>query len=350
MRKMQTAGSLLIILFTLLPLSAGELVKRRVLLLDFSNVSKNANYEYLKESLADNLKTELIKTQKFDVIDQRAFESLFPGVLTNSKLTVESATQLALDANCEAVVFGKFVVAGKNIRINAQAVDALTGKPVAAEKADGSVTSEIFQTIDAVVNPLTAGMVANLGAIDRDKTSRKQDVEEKIASIDNKQESAASSSNISAGRFTLHTLGLYSLPMPKMDTYINGGYGGKIDASYKLHKFIYPYIQGSVFFASGKGSVTSMMFYATEAGLTYPLQLGKILTLSPFFAAGIHGGNLIKTQTNSFLLASFGGGVHADFQVTKLLSITVALAFTYIPDMDLPMSFTTLSIGTGFRF
>lgn len=350
MRKMQTAGSLLIILFTLLPLSAGELVKRRVLLLDFSNVSKNANYEYLKESLADNLKTELIKTQKFDVIDQRAFESLFPGVLTNSKLTVESATQLALDANCEAVVFGKFVVAGKNIRINAQAVDALTGKPVAAEKADGSVTSEIFQTIDAVVNPLTTGMVANLGAIERDKMNRKQDVEEKIASIDNKQDSVASSSNISAGRFTVHTLGLYSLPMPKMNNYISGGIGGKVDLSVRLNRFLYPYVQGSAFVASGKGSVTSMLFYSIEAGLTYPINLGKILTISPYIASGITGGSLVKIETNRFLLASITGGLHTDIQLTAKLSFTIAGAYSYIPDPDLPMSFAAFSAGFGLKF
>ena len=318
-----------------------------MLLLDFSNVSKNANYEYLKESLADNLKTELIKTQKFEVIDQRTFEQLFPGVLTNSKLTPESATQLALDANCEAVVFGKFVVAGKNIRINAQAIDALTAKPVAAEKADGSVSSEVFQTIDAVVNPLTAGMVANLGAIERDKVNRKKEVEEKIASMDNKTESTFATTD---RRITLHTLGLYSLPMPKMNNYLSGGLGGKLDIAIRLSRYLHPYFQGGAYFSAGKGSVTSMMFYSIEGGLTYPIEIGRIFTVSPFAAAGINGGNLVKTQTNSFLLASFSGGLHADIHLTHVLSLTMAGAYSYIPDADLPMSFALISAGFGLRF
>lgn len=350
MRKFSNRVTLIVLLLFATGLHAGDLVKRRVLLLDFANVSKNPNYDYLKESLADNLKTELIKTKSFEVIDQRTFETLFPGVIATQKLTPESASQLATDANCEAVVFGKFVVAGQKIRINAQAVDAISTKPVAAEKADGSVTSEIFQTIDAVVNPLTAGMVANLGAIERDKVNRRKDVEEKISSITTSDDLGKTSSGHQDQRFTVHSQFLYSLPLPKMDTYIGGGFGGQADIAFRVNRYLYPYIQTNAYFSSGKGTIASMLFYSVEGGFTYPITLNKLITLSPYFAAGITGGNLVKLQTNSFLLASFNGGLHLDISLTKMISISLSASYSYIPDPLLPMSFALISAGLGVRF
>ena len=93
-----------------------------------------------------------------------------------------------------------------------------------------------------------------------------------------------------------------------------------------------------------------MMFYSVEGGLTYPVELGRVITVSPFVAAGINGGSLIKAQTNSFLLASFSGGLHADIHLMQVLSLTMAGAYSYIPDADLPMSFALISAGFGLRF
>lgn len=323
-------------------LSAADLVKRRVLILDFENVSKNANYEYLKESLADNLRTELIKTNKFDLMDQRTFDTLMPKTAT-AKLSVEAASKLALEVNCEAVVIGKFITAGNTIRINAEAIDALAAKTVAAEKADGSLSSEVFKTIDAVVSPLAAGMASRLSDVDLAQIKRRKDTEEKLTGGDKK-------AGPSEPFVTMHFLGMYSIPVPKINNYISGGFGGKFDIALRLHKYIYPYIHSGLFYSKGKGTVTSMTFFSAEGGLTYPIEITRWFVVSPFVTGGINYGRLLKTENFWFLLASFSGGFNADFYLTKNIALTLNSSFTYVHDKTLAMPYVLVAAGVALRF
>lgn len=336
-------------------LSAESVVKRRVLLLDFQNSSKNANYDYLKESLSDNLKVELMKTDKFTVVDQKTFEQLNPNVSTKN-LSAAEAGKLAESINCEAVVIGKFLATPKQIRINAQAIDSLTGELVVAEKADGEITSRIFATIDKVVIPLVAGMAQKLPPIGEGKLKRDKEIEAKLArSEEDKDRSNASGkdNNPRQSRTALfaHITGGYFLPLGSNGNYLNNGFSGQGSLAVPLAKYLVPYVSSGALFYSSKTTINSGFFYFADGGLSLPFNLTSKFTLMPYLAAGVLGGVLRTSSNSASLLApTFDAGIHATYFFLQKLGLTLSASTLYVLDKPNALVFTVVSAGVGLRF
>lgn len=135
-------------LFT--PLGAAGTLKRRVLVLPFDNSQKNKDYAWMSESIAENLKTELLKTGRFEVLDVTLLRKIDPN-MQFANLNAQTATKLAGRLNCEVAIVGRFSTATKNgapiVTFEADGVDALQGRSVVVKKEDAPVNAEIFDTV-----------------------------------------------------------------------------------------------------------------------------------------------------------------------------------------------------------
>lgn len=288
-----------------------------------------------------------MKTDKFTVVDQKTFERLNPNVSTKNLSAVE-AGKLAESMNCEAVVIGKFLATPKQIRINAQAIDSLTGELVVAEKADGEITSKVFETIDKVVIPLVAGMVQKLPPLEEGKLKRDKDIEAKLAQS---EEGKGAKAAPSQSALFAHVTGGYFLPLGTGGNYLNNGYSGQGSLAIPIAKYLVPYVSGGALFYSSKTTINSGFFYYADGGLSLPFHLTSKITLMPYLAAGIFGGN-IKTSSNSaaLLAPTFDAGIYATYFFLQKLGLTISASTLYVLDKPNALIFTVISAGVGLRF
>ncbi len=328
--------------------SAGQTVARRVLLLNFENSNKNANYDYLRESLADNLKTELIKTRKFTVLDERSLRQL-KGDVPTTNLSVEQAAQLGLDANCEAVVVGRFMASARRIRISAEAIDALSARTVSAEKADGEITSRIFETIDQLVAAMVAGMQDKLPPLDAEMLRRDEALEQQLASADGTVV-AASIAPDNRRKWSLGAAIGGALPTGYVSEFLTAGPSAEFYAGYRW-KLLRPYASlGALLYAGKKNTIRSGAVMLGTLGLSHSLSLGRKLNLVPIAAFGMARSSFRSDYAAAELLAPLAqGGVLAVLNVSAPFYWVLGSKVSYIFDRPQPLLFTTIFIAGEYR-
>jgi len=142
----------LIILILIVPLSAASL-KRRVLVIPFDNTLKVKNYAWMSLSIAENLKTGLVDSGKFEVLDVTLLQQIEPGVRIQN-LTAKDASLLAQRVNCEAVIVGRYIISKEGQKVNAliqtEGVDALSKESVLIKSEYAEVDAAIFETVQTL--------------------------------------------------------------------------------------------------------------------------------------------------------------------------------------------------------
>lgn len=135
---------------TAFPLYAGTLLKRRVLVLPFENVLKNKNYAWMSDSISENLKTELLKSGRFEILDVTLLRKIDPNIQF-SNLDARNASAFAQRLNCEVAIVGRYTVKKQGtqefVNFEADGVDALEKKSVVVKNQDATVNAEIFDTV-----------------------------------------------------------------------------------------------------------------------------------------------------------------------------------------------------------
>ena len=132
--------------------SAAEL-KRRVLVLPFDNTLKNKNYNWMSDSIAQNLKDDLLKSERFEVLDVTLLRKIDPNMKFQN-LDAKNASAVAARLNCEVAVVGRFSVRkeGKKeiVTFEADGVDALETQTVVVK--NGTVLAvEAFEGTNEAV-------------------------------------------------------------------------------------------------------------------------------------------------------------------------------------------------------
>lgn len=168
-------------------LSATEL-KRRVLVLPFDNTLKNKNHAWMSDSIADNLKTDLLKSGRFEVLDVTLLRKIDPK-MQFANLDARNASAFAARLNCEVAVVGRFSARkeGKKeiVSFEADGVDALEKQSVVVRKEDAQINAEIFDTVDHLALSISDELVAKLKPLDAESFRRDNKLEKLIQRLEN---------------------------------------------------------------------------------------------------------------------------------------------------------------------
>jgi len=167
---------------------ADDAIRRRILVIPFDNVQKNANYQWMSESISDNLKTELVRSGRFEVLDVALLKKIDP-TLKFTNLTDVEATQLATRLNCEAAVFGRFIITkdGRSERalIQTEGLDALAKESVVIKSQYAELDGNIFSTVQLLAEQVSAELVRKLPPLTQSSSQRNEKLEKIIKRLEN---------------------------------------------------------------------------------------------------------------------------------------------------------------------
>lgn len=174
------SAALLLATGLIAPLGAADILKRRVLVLPFDNIQKNKDYAWMSDSIAENLKTELLKTGRFEVLDVTLLRKIDPQ-MQFANLNAQTATLLASRLNCEVAIVGRFTAANKEgkpvVFFEADGVDALESKSVVVKKEDAPINAEIFDTVGRLAVSISEELNRKLEPLDASDFKRDNKLE-----------------------------------------------------------------------------------------------------------------------------------------------------------------------------
>jgi DNA-binding winged helix-turn-helix (wHTH) protein/Flp pilus assembly protein TadD len=130
------------------PSARAPLEPRTIVVLDFTNMSGDADTAWLSAGIAETVTADLRALGEFKVIDRRL-------VREAERRVGDSFEAIARELGAACVVVGSFQRRGPHIRITARLVNVDTGEALADAKVDGPVEA-IFELQDQIVVQLAA--------------------------------------------------------------------------------------------------------------------------------------------------------------------------------------------------
>jgi len=127
--------------------------KPSIAVLPFTNMSGNAEQEYFVDGMTETLITDLSKISGLFVI---ARNSVFI-----YKAKVVKIRQVAEELGVRYVMEGSVQLAGNQVRINAQLIDASTGGHIWADRYDGSL-EDVFSMQDKITKSIVSALSVTL--------------------------------------------------------------------------------------------------------------------------------------------------------------------------------------------
>jgi len=168
-------------------LSASEL-KRRVLVLPFDNLQKNKDVAWMSDSIADNLKTDLLKSDRFEILDVALLRKIDPAMQFQN-LNAANASAFAKRLNCEVAVVGRFAAQkdGRQLIVNfeAEGVDALEERSVVTLRQEARVDAGVFDKVERLASEISDALKQKLKPLDADSFKRDNKLEILIRRLEN---------------------------------------------------------------------------------------------------------------------------------------------------------------------
>jgi TolB-like protein len=358
-------------LIIFLPILAGykaysidsTVIPRRVLILPLVNVTHSKEHDWMRQSLADNLKTQLIKSKKFSVLDALTATEIFPDIRMDN-LSHAEAVKLAKRLNCEIVTQGRFIVQGGRFRLEMEAADANTGNALSAEKADGKLDGSMFTTIDTVVETLTADMVAKAPPLPTSEVHRDTEIENKLNARATvapplpatkhpvvEKSLAQESLSLPARRpYNLNAYLSFGIPISKISDHIGVNFGARATIWRNLlFRWLNPMVVADAFYSRGQ-DVNGMFFYFAGAGITYSIATFHKLNVMPFAAFGVSGGRLYYQEGFNFIIGALDTGFSAEYALTEKWRLAASISYRHVFDKYVAGSFLQTYWGVGYVF
>ena len=138
--------------------------KPSIAVLPFKNLSGEKEQEYFSDGITHDIITDLSKFKGLFVI---ASNSAF-----SYKGKVESIQQVAKELGVQYVLEGSVQRASDRVRINAQLIDATTGKHLWAERYNRDA-NDLFDIQDGIIETIIASVSFKLDAVERARALRK---------------------------------------------------------------------------------------------------------------------------------------------------------------------------------
>ncbi len=129
--------------------------KPSIAVLPFDNLSDDPRQEYFADGMTEDLITDLSKLPELFVIARNS-------VFTYKDKAVKVG-QVAEELGVRFVLEGSVRLAGEQVRINAQLIDATTGGHIWADRYDGSI-QDVFAIQDQVSAQIVSALAINLTA------------------------------------------------------------------------------------------------------------------------------------------------------------------------------------------
>jgi TolB-like protein/class 3 adenylate cyclase/cytochrome c-type biogenesis protein CcmH/NrfG len=139
--------------------------KPSIAVLPFDNLSGEPDQEYFSDGITDDLITDLSKISGLFVIARNS-------VFTYKGKPVE-IRQVAEELGVRCVLEGSVRKAEKRVRINAQLIDATTGRHLWAERYDRLYT-DIFELQDEVIGKIVSSLAVTLTGAEQAQLARRQ--------------------------------------------------------------------------------------------------------------------------------------------------------------------------------
>jgi len=128
----------------------GKLINRRVLVLDFYNVQKKKDLEYLEISIPEAYLEPLQKTGKFELMNRQIWKKM----LKKKQYTKEDsfdddkAQEIGAAAEADVVVIGKFIVIGNKLEMQGKAIEMRSGRVAVSRTELGKTDGTMFESIN----------------------------------------------------------------------------------------------------------------------------------------------------------------------------------------------------------
>lgn len=142
----------------------------------------------MSESVADNLKTELLKSGRFLVMDVALLRKIDPNMQFVNLTDVE-VSALAQRLNCEGAVIGRYFISRKDGKdkalIQTEGVDTLTKKSVVIKSQYAELDGAIFTTVQELAVLISQEMNEKLPPLSSKMARRDAKLEKLIARLEN---------------------------------------------------------------------------------------------------------------------------------------------------------------------
>lgn len=167
---------------------AAETLKRRVLVLPLENVLRNKNYAWMSDSIAENLKSNLLRSGRFEVLDVALLRKIDSSIQF-AGLDATNASALARRLNCEVAIVGHYKARRQGrhdiVMFQVDAVDALEKKSVVVKNEEAAVNAEIFDAVKNLAQTISDELSQSLEPLDSEAYHRDDRVEKLIRRIEN---------------------------------------------------------------------------------------------------------------------------------------------------------------------
>jgi TolB-like protein len=164
-----------VILITCMPILAvysvdnDNMIKRNVLVVPFVNSSNDQDYNYLKETIIDAVKANLMNTNRFNLSNPVEINNMMRKMKIDNEKILEpsNAIKLAGLVKADIVVIGKYLAIDEKIMIQIQAIDVFTGETGIIMNEQGSLGINLLKLIDMVSKDLSIKMSLKFPEVDR---------------------------------------------------------------------------------------------------------------------------------------------------------------------------------------
>ncbi len=156
----------------LLALQKDNDTRKKVVVLDFTNISGSADIDWLSSGISETIGVDLQKIAGIRVVgaDAMARRRMLAGA-TPGAITADRALEIGRAAGAQWVVWGGFQRAGERVRLTAHFGDTVSRESVSAEKIDGAL-DDVFAMQDRIVTSLASVLEIRLTQSEIEKISR----------------------------------------------------------------------------------------------------------------------------------------------------------------------------------
>lgn len=124
--------------------------KKRLAVMFFENQSETAEFDWLRQGLADMLITNLSRSERLTVLSRQQLQLLLErtGYETDEPVNLEKAVEIARKSGAEVFIVGSFARLGEKMRLDLQLHNTETGGLEIAESLTVDRPEQIFTEID----------------------------------------------------------------------------------------------------------------------------------------------------------------------------------------------------------
>jgi TolB-like protein len=144
-------------------------IKRTIAIIPFINQNNLKEFDYLKDTLRDSLKSQIIKSDQFLLADFAEMEKEINkmNVSPEETIKVSNAKSIAVKTKSDIVITGKYLIINEEIMVQMDAYDIFTGLLVDSSSIKGDVGLDIFRIVDEVTKDMSGKLVKKLQKVDK---------------------------------------------------------------------------------------------------------------------------------------------------------------------------------------